>query len=126
MEQEPPYLITDVAAMLNVKPHVVRYFCNKGLIPGVRRNRRGHRVLDASQLELAKILLQMKQAGFTTTEIRQYSRLYREGDSTRTERTAILTTRKRQLWHEISTRQQAIDFIERQEEILATPDQPTS
>lgn len=59
----------------------------------------------------------MKQAGFTTAEIRQYSRLYRHGDSTLPERTAILTTRKRQLWQEITERQKAIDFIERQEEL---------
>lgn len=59
----------------------------------------------------------MKRAGFTTAEIRQYSRLYRRGHATITERSALLTTRKRQLWQEITERQKAIDFIERQEEL---------
>ena len=62
----------------------------------------------------------MKQSGFASREIRQYSRLYRQGDTTIAERTALLTTRKRQLWQEITDRQKAIDFIERQEEITCS------
>ncbi len=118
MEQENVFLLPDAAEKLGVKPYILRYFCNKGLIPGVRRNRRGYRVLTPEQLDLAQILVQMKQSGFTPAELRQYTRLYRQGDSTKAERTAILTTRKRQLWQEITERQQAIDFIERQEEQL--------
>lgn len=118
MQEEPSFSLQDAAKKLGVKSHVLRYFCNKGLIPGVRRNRRGYRVLDEGQLELAQILINMKHAGFTTNELKQYSRLYRQGDETRAERTAILTTRKRQIWQEITERQQAIDFIERQEELL--------
>lgn len=120
MKESSIFLLPDAAKRLNVEPHALRYFCNKGLIPGVRRNRRGYRVLDESQLDLAKILISMKRAGFTTAEIRQYSRLYHQDDSTLQERTAILTTRKRQLWQEITDRQKAIDFIERQEEQLNT------
>lgn len=119
MEQEDTFLLPTAAKKLGVRPHVLRHFCNKGLIPGVRRNRRGYRVLNEAQLDLAQILIEMKRAGFTTTELRQYSKLSRQGDSTLAERTAILTTRKRQLWQEITERQRAIDFIERQEELVA-------
>ena len=120
MGQNTNLSLQEAGQRLNVKPSVLRYFCNKGFIPSVRRNRRGYRVLNASQLDLAKILINMKQTGFTSAEIRQYSRLYRQGESTLAERTAILTTRKRQLWQEITDRQKASDCIERQEEQLET------
>lgn len=122
MDQKEAILLPDAAEKLGVKTHVLRYLCNKGLIPGVRRDRRGYRVLDQAQLELAKVLIDMKRAGFAANDLRRYSRLCRQGDATQTERTAILTTRKRQIWREITELQHAIDFIERQEELLHQPD----
>ena len=110
--------IRDVAKDFNITTTTLRRYCNQGLIPHVRRDRSGHRVLDSEQIALLHILLGMKQAGFRPKEIRRYARLYRQGASTEAERTAMLTTRKRQLWQEITERQKAIDFIERQEEIL--------
>lgn len=117
MEQTVYFSMQEAAEKLGIQPYIMRHFCNKGLIPGVRRNKRGYRILTQSQIDFAAILVGMKQSGFSTTEIRQYSRLYRHGDSTLLERTAILTTRKRQLWQEVTERQKAIDFIERQEEL---------
>ncbi len=123
MNQEPTFSLREASQQLSIKPSTLRYSCNQGLIPRIRRNKRGCRILTQPQIDLAFILLNMKQAGFTTAEIRQYSRLYRRGHATITERTALLTTRKRQLWQEITERQKAIDFIERQEELSQS--QPT-
>lgn len=111
------YTITEVGQQLGVSPKVVRRFCNAGLVPHVNRNRRHYRVFEPWQIDLLNILMNMEQAGFTSKEIRQYSRFYRQGKQTEKERLAMLTTRKHQLRQEISERQKAIDFIERQEEL---------
>lgn len=111
------HTINEVAKQLKISRHTLGRLCNSGLIPHIRRNRQGYRVLSPEQVDFANILLNMKQAGFTKRELRRYSRLYRQGARTAPERLAMLTTRKRQLWQEISQRQKAIDFIERQEEI---------
>lgn len=115
---ELKYTVKEASEVLNVPKYTLSRLCNQGLIPHVHRDQHHRRVLEAHQVELARILLGMKQAGFRPKEIRQYSRLYRHGASTEAERLAMLTTRKRQLWHEIEARQKAIDFIERQEEII--------
>lgn len=114
MEEKLP--IDAVAKKFNITAVTVRRLCNQGLIPHVKRDRNGRRILDSWQVDLIAVLLGMKQAGFRPREIRQYARLFRQGKQTATERLAMLTTRKRQLWHEIEARQKAIDFIERQEE----------
>lgn len=115
MEEKLP--INAVAKKFNITAVTVRRLCNQGLIPHVKRDRNGRRILNSWQVDLIAVLLGMKQAGFRPKEIRQYARLFRQGKQTATERLAMLTTRKRQLWHEIEARQKAIDFIERQEEI---------
>lgn len=107
----------EAAQSLSTTTQTIRRLCNQGLIPHVRRDQRHRRILEPWQVDLAQVLLGMKQAGFRSKEIRQYSRLYRQGPSSEAERLAMLTTRKRQLWHEIEARQKAIDFIERQEEL---------
>lgn len=117
MEEKLP--IDAVARKFNITAVTVRRLCNQGLIPHVKRDRNGRRILDSWQVDLIAVLLGMKQAGFRPKEIRQYARLFRQGKQTAVERLAMLTTRKRQLWHEIEARQKAIDFIERQEESFA-------
>lgn len=108
--------LKEASEQLSVPLAKVRHLCNSGLIPGVRRNAYGHRLLSSAQVDLLEIFLQMRQAGFRPKELRQYSRLYRQGSSTGAKRLAMLTTRKHQLRQEILDRQKAVDFIERQEE----------
>ena len=108
--------LKEASEQLSVPLAKVRHLCNSGLIPGVRRNAYGHRLLSPAQVDLLEIFLQMRQAGFRPKELRQYSRLNRQGSSTGAKRLAMLTTRKHQLRQEILDRQKAVDFIERQEE----------
>lgn len=114
---ETKYTVKEASEILSVPKYTLSRLCSQGLIPHVRRDQRHRRILEPWQVDLAQVLLGMKQAGFRPKDIRQYSRLYRQGPSAEAERLAMLTTRKRQLWHEIETRQKAIDFIERQEEV---------
>lgn len=108
--------------MLNAPRHSVNNLCSQGLIPHVKRDKFRRRIFNQEQVDLIAILLKMRAAGFTTTELRQYSRLYRQGESTAPERLEILTTRKHQLWQEIKESQAAIDFIEREEELARVGD----
>lgn len=112
------YTITETAKNLGVSIKRVMSVCNRGLIPHIKRNRKGHRIFTSEQVELIDLLLKMRAAGFDNTELKAYSRLYREGESTLEKRLAMLTTRKHQLWQEIKDRQAAVDFIERQEELF--------
>jgi len=117
MQENQTQTTVEAAQTLKTTTQTIRRLCSQGLIPHVRRDQNHHRILEPWQVDLARILLGMKQVGFRPKEIRQYSRLFRQGEQTAKQRLAMLTTRKRQLWQEIKQRQEAIDFIERQEEI---------
>lgn len=113
------YTITDICQQLNVSRYTIARLCNRGLVPYIKHNKFGRRIFNQAQVDLIAILLKMRSAGFTSAELRQYSRLYRQGESTAKQRLAMLTTRKHQLWQEIKERQASIDFIERQEELFS-------
>lgn len=112
------FTITETSKMLQTTTGKVRYLINRGLIPHVRINHQKHRVLERWQVDLIEILLGMKLAGFKARDLKRYSDLVREGRHTEPERLAMLITKKRQLRQEIIRCQQAIDFIERQEDLL--------
>lgn len=118
MDQTGIITLTVAAEQLEVPIWKIRSFCNSGFIPHVRRNRQGYRLLEPWQVNLLQVLIGLERCGCTRRELRKYSALYRQGDSTLAERKALLLTRKRQLWQELEDRQSGIDFIERQEEII--------
>ena len=113
------YTTADVCKQLNVARHAITNLCRRGYIPHIKHNKHGRRIFSQEQVDLIAILLKMRQAGFTSAELRQYSRLYRQGESTAEQRLAMLTTRKHQLRQNIKNLQASIDFIERQEELSA-------
>ena len=88
------------------------------MIPHVRRLSNYHRVLTEQQLDWVKTLLGLKQCGMRPSEIKQYIKLCRQGNSTIKERSAMLDTKRRQLWQEIEELQAGINFIERKQEIF--------
>ncbi len=116
MSQSKTQTLAEVAKTLQAPRYAIRNLCNAGLIPHLRRDRRGFRVFEPWQIDLLQVLLNMKRAGFDRKELRKYSKLCRQGAQTFPERLALFQTRKRQLWQEIADRQTAIDFIERWEE----------
>lgn len=112
------YTMNQVSEQLGVAVGVVRRLCNTGLIPRVRRDRRGRRIFEPWQIELMAVLLLLKEAGFKKTDLKRFSKLYQQGNSSLPERKALLETRKRQLWQDLEECQHGIDLLERQIEII--------
>lgn len=118
MQERGGYTIKEVAGRLGVSPYVVRRLCNTGLVPQVRRAQNRYRVLTEEQVDYARVLLGLRQAGLSNAELRKYTGLYRRGEGTLVERKAMMETQKRQLWQELEDKRQGIDFLERQIELI--------
>ncbi len=116
--EEETLTMREVSRELGIPVYTIRYFCNHGLVPNVRRARGGRRVFTAEQCDWLKSLWQLKNCGLKVDELRKYARLCRDGDVTLAERKAILTTQERQLRQEAEDISQAIDFLERREELI--------
>lgn len=112
------FTMRQVSQELGIPVYTIRYFCNHGLVPNVRRARGGRRVFTLEQCDWLKTLCELRECGFRIEELRKYVRLCRNGDETITERKALLTTQKHQLRQEAERINHAIDFLERREELL--------
>lgn len=118
MREGETLMIRQAAEELGVPVRLLREMCNRGLIPQVRRDGKGRRLFTLEHMALIAVLLGLKKAGFKNAELKRYSRMYRLGEASLSERKAMMETKKRQLWQELEDKQEGIDFLERQVEII--------
>lgn len=112
------FTMVQASKQLGVPVATLRRLCNSGLIPRVRRDRRGYRILQDWQVNYAGVLLRLKEAGLSKAELKRYAKLMRQGKQSLAQRKALLETWRRQLWQELEDRKQGIDVIERQIELI--------
>lgn len=84
------YTVKQVAEILGISVHTVRYYDDKGLIPGTKRNSANQRVFDDEELEWLFVSVTLRNTGLSLAEIKRYITLYQQGDDTLPERYQIM------------------------------------
>lgn len=112
------YNMRQLSQDLQVPSQVLRRFCSRGLVPGIRRTRTGRLAITPQQATWLRTLVFLQSCGFNNYELKRYVNLCRQGNVTIPERKAMLETKKRQIWQTIENAQANIDFIERKTDIF--------
>ncbi len=93
----------------------LKFYCNKGLVPGVRRDGRNRRVFDEATVRWVESLQCLKHCGMSISEMRDYVDLCAAGEASLRERKAILAEKQHHLREELAAIQGAIDFIDQKQ-----------
>lgn len=86
----------------------LKFYCNEGLVPNVKRNKNNYRIFDDDDINWIKSLSCLKNCGMSITEMKEYLDLCLKGKSSIPERKIILDTKFRELEHKI---QESINYI---------------
>ena len=81
--------IGEMAKAADISEYTLRYYERKGLIR-VRRDNAGRRCYEESDIEWIKFIKRLKDTGMLLKDIREYSRLRYEGNTTMPERLQML------------------------------------
>ena len=81
--------IAEVAALLDLSPHTLRYYERAGLV-AVSRDGLGHRVYDAHAVRRLVFLTRMRLSGMPMRDLQHYIALVDEGEGTVPERLDLL------------------------------------
>ena len=84
-----PMPIAEVAALLGLSPHTLRYYERDGLVR-VARDGNGHRLYDADAVRRLVFLTRMRLSGMPMRDLRHYVALVDAGESTVPERLDML------------------------------------
>ena len=106
------YSMKEACALTNMTYETLKFYCNEGLVPNVKRNSRNYRVFDDHDIKWIQSLNCLKSCGMSIAEIKEYLSLCLEGESTIPERKVILDAKKEALLHSIAELQKAVAFID--------------
>ncbi len=103
--------ISRACELLNVSEHTLRYYEKQKLIHKVTR-KGGKRDYSDEDIRWLKFILRLKKTKMPLKEIKKYSELRYEGNSTISERKEMLLKHKTNLLEELSTLKSHLDFLE--------------
>ncbi|MDR0600815.1 MAG: MerR family transcriptional regulator [Treponema sp.] len=89
------FTIKQVSEKTSLPPHVLRYYENEGLLPGVQRSRNGMRRYSENDLEWLGLICCLKNTGMSIKQIRSFVELSLEGDRSLKSRCELLREHKK-------------------------------
>ena len=89
----------------------LKFYCNEGLIPNVKRDKNNYRVFNDKDIEWIKSLSCLKSCDMSIVEMKEYLALCLKGKSSIPERQEILNNKLKELEHKINKIQDSIDYI---------------
>lgn len=84
------YTVKEIAELLDLTSHTVRYYSDKGLVPNEQRDKNNNRLFDDESINWLTGVKYLKQCGMSVEDIKTYVDLCLEGDSTIQERYEII------------------------------------
>lgn len=89
----------------------LKFYCNEGLIPNVKRDKNNYRVFNDKDIAWIKSLSCLKSCGMSIVEMKEYLALCLKGKSSIPERQEILNNKLKELEHKINNIQDSINYI---------------
>lgn len=90
----------------------LKFYCNKGLVPNVKRDANNRRVFDDHDIEWIKGLACVKRCGMSIAEMQRYTQLCLQGPSSIPQRKELLDTKRTLLEEQLAQVQASIDYID--------------
>lgn len=106
------YSMKETCKLVNMNYETLKYYCNEGLIPNVKRDKNNYRIFDEHNIAWIKSLSCLKNCGMSIQEMKKYLALCLEGESSIPERKVILAEKKELLIQELNKIQDSINYID--------------
>lgn len=89
----------------------LKFYCNEGLVPNVKRDKNNYRVFDDRDIAWIESLSCLKKCGMSIIEMKEYMNLCLEGKSSIPRRKEILNVKLKNLEIRKKEIQNSIDYI---------------
>lgn len=101
-----------VCRELNMTYQTLKFYCNEGLIPNVKRDNNNRRIFDDKNVKWIKDLSCLKKCGMSIKEMKAYLQLCLQGESTIIERKEMLSKKQDALRISIKELEDSISYID--------------
>ena len=106
------YSMKEACTLTNMTYENLKFYCNEGLVPNVKRDSRNYRVFDDHDIKWIQSLNCLKRCGMSIAEMKEYLALCMDGEGTIPERKMILAEKKEALLQSIAELQKSVAYID--------------
>ena len=106
------YTMMQVCQELNMTYQTLKYYCNEGLVPNVRRDSNNRRIFDEKDVKWIKDLTCLKKCGLSIQEMKEYLELCLQGESTIIPRKEMLKKKQEALRISIKELEDSVAYID--------------
>ena len=89
----------------------LKYYCNEGLVPNVKRDKNNRRIFDEKDIKWIKDLVCLKRCGMSIQEMKEYLDLCLQGEATIPQRKVLLEKKQESLLASIKELEDCVDYI---------------
>ena len=106
------YTMKEVCRQTGMTYEALKFYCNEGLVPNVKRDANNHRIFDDRDVAWIKSLTCLKNCGMSIQEMKVYIELCLQGEKTIPERKIVLAQKREDLLRRMADLQASVDFID--------------
>ena len=106
------YTMKDACEATSMNYETLKFYCNQGLLPNVKRDRNNHRIFDDHDVAWLKSLTCLKNCGMSLVGMKAYLALCLGGIPTIPERKIMLEGKRKELLEKMKALQEAVDYID--------------
>ena len=106
------YTMMQVCKEADLTYQTLKFYCNEGLIPNVKRDKNNRRIFDERNLKWIKDLVCLKKCGMSIQEMKEYLDLCLEGESTIPQRKEMLARKQEALRVSIRELEDSVAYID--------------
>jgi MerR family transcriptional regulator, aldehyde-responsive regulator len=110
------YTMKQVCEKVSMPYETLKFYCNQGLVPDVKRDANNYRVFNDHDVAWIQSLTCLKNCGMSLTEMKAYLALCLKGQSSIPERKVMLSEKRNALLEQIEVLKSAIKYIDWKQE----------
>lgn len=105
------FSMKEVCEEVGMSYQTLKFYCNEGLVPNVKRDKNNYRVFDDRNIAWLKGLQYLRRCGMSIKDMKQYLHYCLQGPATIPQRKEMLNQTKKELLNKIDDINECIHYI---------------
>lgn len=106
------YAMMEACRETDMTYQALKFYCNEGLVPNVKRDKNNRRVFDERDVKWIRDLVCLKKCGMSIQEMKAYLDLCLQGPATIPARKEMLTKKQEDLRRSIQELEESVAYID--------------
>ena len=106
------YTMKQTCKLTNLPYETLKFYCNEGLIPNIKRDKNNYRVFDERNIRWINNMQCLKRCGMSIKEMKDYLKLCLEGQPTIPARMEMLAKHRKELLAKINELNENLAYLD--------------